>query len=92
MPTHGCDILDPRLTTVVVPILPPLLSKQGVSDNAVFLLFASKSLVQIVCNPAVGALIDRRVLTVFSPSSIQPKPLRLLAPCRENHTRPPGRK
>ena len=69
MPTHGCDILDPRLTTVVVPILPPLLSKQGVSDNAVFLLFASKSLVQIVCNPAVGALIDRRVLCFLRPAS-----------------------
>ena len=54
------NILKPRLTTVVVPILPPLLSKQGVSDNAVFMLFASKALVQILFNPMIGAMIDKR--------------------------------
>ena len=42
MPWLCLSYADWTLTTVVVPILPPLLSKQGVSDGAVFLLFASK--------------------------------------------------
>ena len=64
--------IDYFLLTVVVPILPEYLEnedenepKSHVQDNSdiyIGLLFAAKPIVQLICNPLVGAITDKNVV------------------------------
>ena len=50
---------DYCLLTIIVPIVPALLSERGIPDSWILVLFSSKAILQIVVNPFVGLLVDR---------------------------------
>eukprot|EP01135_Chromosphaera_perkinsii_P000978 Nk52_evm4s155 gene=Nk52_evmTU4s155 len=60
--------IDYFLLTVVVPILPEYLDSESGghfsnnSDIYIGLLFAAKPIVQLICNPIVGAITDRELI------------------------------
>ena len=51
--------LDYFTLTSIIPIVPSILSSSSVSPSLIFLLFSSKSLFQILANPAAGRLVDK---------------------------------
>jgi DHA1 family solute carrier family 18 vesicular amine transporter 1/2 len=50
---------DYSLLTIIVPIVPALLSERGIPDSWILVLFSSKAILQIMVNPFVGLLVDR---------------------------------
>jgi len=52
-------LADYLTLTAVIPIV-PLIFRERIPNPAIFLLFSSKSLVQILANPVIGHQVDRK--------------------------------